>query len=188
MEYLNALVVAVVLAAFVMTFVARSFLVQGPSMEPTLHDGERLLVNKFVYRFSSPKRGNIVVFRYPYNPSRMFIKRVIGLPGEVVQVAGGIVYVNGQSLEEPYIYERPYREFGPAVVPEGRVFVLGDNRNMSQDSTDETVGMVPLGNIEGKAFFVYWPPSRIRVCGDPVYHVDEAEVPESGLAAVPGVP
>jgi signal peptidase I len=185
LEYANTIIVALVLAAFVMTFVARSFLVQGSSMEPTLHHGERLLVNRFVYRFSEPRRGDIVVFRYPENPRQMFIKRVIGVPGDVVEITGGVVYVSGMGLVEPYIAEPPMGEYGPALVPANRVFVLGDNRNSSHDSTHESVGMVPYSSIQGKAFLVYWPFSQLRTCKNPSYS-GVPDHPGSYMAIVPG--
>lgn len=187
MEYVNALIVAAILAAFIMTFVARSFLVQGSSMEPTLHHGERLLVNRFVYRFSEPERGDIVVFRYPKDPRQMFIKRVIGIPGDVVEITGGVVYINGIGLTEPYIAEPPVRAFSPTLVPTKRVFVLGDNRNSSHDSTYESVGMVSFSSIQGKAFFVYWPLNRMRTCKNPSY-LEVLGVPGSQMAITPGTP
>lgn len=186
-EYANMVIVALVLAAFIMTFVARSFLVQGSSMEPTLHHGERLLVNRFVYRFSEPERGDIVVFRYPENPRQMFVKRVIGLPGDLVEITGGVVYVSGTGLVEPYIAEPPIGEYGPALVPAKRVFVLGDNRNCSHDSTYESVGMVPYSSIQGKAFLVYWPLGQMRTCKNSCYS-GVPDVPGSEMAIVPGTP
>ena len=187
MEYVNACIVAVVLAAFIMTFVARSFVVQGSSMEPTLYNGERLLVNRFIYRFREPQRGDIIVFRYPQDPRQMFIKRVIGVPGDELMISGGMVYVNGTGLNEPYIAESSTREYGPALVPTKRVFVLGDNRNNSQDSTDDSVGMVPFGSIQGKAFVVYWPVDRIRTLKNPTC-LEAIGTPKSGMAAAPGMP
>lgn len=168
-EYAQALVIAAVLAGFIITFVVQSFLVQGHSMEPTLHNTERLFVNKFIYRFTEPQRGDIVVFRYPADESRKFIKRVIGLPGDVVAIEDGIVYVNGEALDEPYIAEKPYRGFPASVVPEGRYFVLGDNRNNSEDSRYPDVGFVPRKNIVGKAFVVWWPFTGMRILQHPRY-------------------
>ncbi|HHY47531.1 MAG TPA: signal peptidase I [Firmicutes bacterium] len=161
LEYLQAFLIAIILAAFIITFVAQSFVVQGSSMEPTLHNGERLLVNKFIYRFSEPERGQIIVFRFPANPKRKFIKRVIGIAGDIVAVKDGKVILNGKPLDEPYILDSTLGDWGPEIVPDGRVFVLGDNRNNSEDSRYPDVGFVPIKNVVGQAFVIYWPPTRI---------------------------
>jgi signal peptidase I len=162
-EYIEAFGVAVVLALFIITFIAQSFLVQGASMEPSLHNGQRLLVDKIVYRIRPPQRGEIVVFRYPADPRRRFIKRVMGLPGDQIEVRRHKLYINGVAVEESYINGPTYGDFGPFIVPENTVFVLGDNRNNSDDSRFSDVGAVPLELIVGRALFVYWPPSRISV-------------------------
>lgn len=128
--------------------------VDGFSMEPSLHTGEFILVNKLAYRLDSPQRGDIIVFNFPGDPGQEYIKRVIGLPGDQVVVANRKVTVNGQTLDEPYILQPPkYR--GAWEVPAGQYFVLGDNRNNSSDS--HNWGGVPEQNIIGKALFVYWP-------------------------------
>jgi signal peptidase I len=129
-------------------------------MLPQLSDGERIFVNKFTYRVSDIRRGDIVVFWYPRNPSESLIKRVIGLPGETVEISSGVVQVNGQRLHEPYVVAQ-YRDFtslAPVRVPERSYFVLGDHRNSSNDSRNW--GVVPGGNIFGKAFLRYWPISE----------------------------
>lgn len=159
-ESLETILGAVSLALFIMVFVARAFTVDGPSMLPTLQSGERLLIDKVTYRLRSPERGEILVFRYPADPSHYFIKRVIGLPGDEVRLAGGRVFVNGQPLNESYINgpirgrDRTYR------VPEGSYFVLGDNRNNSQDSRSAAVGFVPRSAIVGRAVVRFWPLER----------------------------
>ncbi len=160
-EYVEAIVIAIVLALFIMAFVARSFSVEGSSMVPTLHNGERLLVDEISYRFIQPSRGEIIVFRYPANPSARFIKRVIGLPKDTVVVREGKVFLNGEPLEEDYLGEPIYGEFGPYVVPPGTVFVLGDNRNNSEDSRFPLVGYVPRSYVVGRAIFRFWPLTRI---------------------------
>lgn len=126
-------------------------------MEPTLHDRQRLLVDKVTYRFREPKRGEIVVFAYPKDPRRKFIKRVVGLPGDVVEIRNRQLYVNGQAVVEEYIRGPMYQPFGPYTVPEGTVWVLGDNRNNSEDSRFADVGAVPFERIVGRALFSYWP-------------------------------
>jgi signal peptidase I len=131
--------------------------VEGPSMRPTLHDGEQVLVNRLAYKWVKPHLGDVIVFRFPRNPSQEYIKRVIGLPGDKVYITNQQVFVNGQLLDEPYIAEAP-QYYGTWTVPEDALFVLGDNRNDSSDSHDWEY--VPMKNIVGKALVVYWPPSE----------------------------
>jgi signal peptidase I len=151
-ETVETVLIAVVLALVVRTFVVESFQVQGHSMEPTLHDGERLLVSKFVYRFTDPARGDIVVFRYPLRQAR---------PGDGVRIERGRVYVNGQPLEEPYVLRTGDYSMPERIVPPGQVFVLGDNRMNSEDS--RYFGFVPIDLLVGRALLVYWPPDRVRL-------------------------
>jgi signal peptidase I len=166
-EYVESIVTAVVLALIIITFIAQSFLVQGSSMEPGLHNGQRLLVEKLSYRFRPPKRGEIVVFRYPLDPRRKFIKRIIGIPGDEIFIKDRRVYLNGLPLEENYINGPTYGTYGPAIVPPDSYFVLGDNRNNSDDSRFPDVGFVPRKNIVGRALFVYWPVFQARVIRQP---------------------
>jgi signal peptidase I len=134
--------------------------VEGNSMEPSLHDGEFVVVNRLAYRWNPPERGDIVVFRFPLNPTRRFIKRIIALPGDIVQVSDGQVFVNGLALVEPYTAAAP-RYTGEWRMAEGEVFVLGDNRNNSEDSHEW--GPLPTQNIIGKAVLVYWPVGEIGI-------------------------
>jgi signal peptidase I len=129
--------------------------VDGYSMEPTLKDGEFVMVNKLAYWWRAPETGDVIVFRYPRSPDQEFIKRVIGLPGDRVQVVGGKVYVNEQLIEEGYIAAAPRYQIDLTVPPDA-LFVLGDNRNHSSDS--HNWGPVPMEYVIGKAVFVYWPP------------------------------
>lgn len=129
--------------------------VDGFSMEPTLHDGEFVIVNKLAYRFGDFEHGDVIVFRPPLDPSQEYIKRVIGLPGDTVKVDNGEVYVNGTEIDEPYVASAPNYQ-AEWNVPMDSVFVLGDNRNNSSDS--HSWGPVPLENVVGRALFVYWPP------------------------------
>ncbi len=156
-EYAESFVIAVLLALFIILFVAQSFLVQGDSMEPSLHHGERLLVDKVTYRFRPPERGEIIVFSFPKDPRRKFIKRVIGVPGDTVEIRNRTLFINGIPIEEDYIRGPMYQPYGPVVVPEGTVWVLGDNRNNSEDSRFPDVGPVPLDLVVGRAVVVYWP-------------------------------
>ena len=128
--------------------------VEGSSMEPSLHDGEFVVVNRLVYHLSRVERGDIVVFRYPLDPQRRFIKRIIGLPGDTVSIHNAQVFVNDTLLNEPYIASSP-RYNGEWIVAPGRVFVLGDNRNNSSDS--QNWGTLDMNEIIGKAVLVYWP-------------------------------
>ncbi len=160
-EVLETVLIALVLAFLVRTFVVESFMVDGRSMQPTLQHHERLFVNKLVYRIGSPERGDIIVFRYPKDPSRDFIKRVIGLPGDEIEIRRGVLYVNGEVYPESYIMEEDPRGYLPAEIPEGEYFVMGDNRRNSEDS--RFFGTVPIANIKGKALLVYWPLADFKV-------------------------
>lgn len=129
--------------------------IESISMEPTLYENDLVLVNKIVYKFSEPKRGDVIVFHFPPEPDiEPYIKRVIGLPGDVVKVADSQVYINGSPIQESYIQARPLYD-GEWEVPQGALFVLGDNRNRSSDS--HQWGMVPLENVIGRAEVVYFP-------------------------------
>jgi len=132
--------------------------VESISMQPTLYEGDFVIVNKLAYQFGYPGRGDVVIFHYPPNPEvEPYIKRVIGLPGETVSVRNGKVYINDTPIHEPYIKANPAYT-GTWTVPEDSLFVLGDNRNNSSDS--HSWGMVPLKNVIGKAEVVYWPPTE----------------------------
>ncbi|OQY26902.1 MAG: signal peptidase I [Anaerolineaceae bacterium 4572_5.1] len=153
-DVLETLILSVVLFFLINALSAR-IKVDGSSMEPTLHNGEFILVSKVGYKLGEPERGDVVVFDFPRNITQEYIKRVIGLPGEHIRVDGGQVYVDGQPVTEPYIQAAPMYQ-GDWDVPEGMIFVLGDNRNNSSDS--HNWGMVPMENLVGKALFIYWPP------------------------------
>ncbi len=154
----------------ILCFAARAsvqpFNVQGQSMEPTLHNHEYILVEKVGYWFTSPQRGDIVVFKAPPQPTEDYIKRVIGLPGDHVVVRNGHVYINGKPLTEPYIAAPPdYND--DKIVPNGYLYVLGDNRQNSSDS--HAWGLLPRGNIIGRAIVGYWPLSDLTFLSDPSY-------------------
>lgn len=166
-EFTRAALGALVLALVIMTFVARAFTVEGPSMLPTLHSGERLVVERITYLFRDPRRGEVVVFRYPLNPREYFVKRVVGIPGDRVAIRGGYLWVNGQRLEEEYVTSRALRPFPEVQVPEGHYFVMGDNRNNSEDSRDPRVGFVPRELIVGRAVWRYWPVERLTILTTP---------------------
>lgn len=139
--------------------------VDGFSMEPTLHNGEFVIVNKLAYKLGEPKHGDVIVFRYPRDPDQEYIKRIIGLPGDRIRIINGEVYVNDELIDEPYIAAAP-RYQSEWRVPEGSLFVLGDNRNNSSDS--HNWGPVPMEYVIGKALFVYWPPESWGLIGKPL--------------------
>lgn len=153
-DIIETLILAVVLFLGINAISAR-VRVDGFSMRPTLEDGEFVLVNKMSYRFGDYSRGDIIVFHFPVDPSEDLVKRVIGLPGDHVEVKNNTVYVNGQKLDEPYIAEVPLYG-GEWTVADGNLFVLGDNRNNSNDSKDW--GLLPQEKVVGKAVLIYWPP------------------------------
>jgi signal peptidase I len=154
------LVAALGLAMIIIVFFYQPVKVEGTSMAPLISDQERIFINKFVYRFEPIERGDVVVFWYPLDRSKSFIKRVVGLPGDLVDIREGRVYINGQPLEEPYVPPRyfDYSGYGPARVPAGQYFVLGDHRISSNDS--RIFGTVPGSYIYGKAVFAYWPVTQ----------------------------
>jgi signal peptidase I len=160
-ELLHDLSVAVLFCFFLITFVAQAFRVQGTSMEPLLEDGERIVVNKFVYRFQPIERGDVVVFWYPRDPSVSFIKRVVGLPGDVVEIRSGRLWVNGMPVREDYLPAgfRDSDNLPPTEVRRGYYFVLGDHRRSSNDS--RSWGEVPEKYIYGRAVFRFWPLGRM---------------------------
>ena len=152
---------AFAIAIFIVIFIIQPVKVEGTSMQPQLVDQERIFVNRFIYRFKDVQRGDVVVFWYPKDRSKSFIKRVLGVPGDRVEIRQGIVYVNGAKISEPYLKPefQDHRSFQKAVVPPGQYFVLGDHRNSSNDS--RSWGFVSQQLIYGKAIFSYWPFSRV---------------------------
>lgn len=171
----EGIVIAILIALFVRTFIVQAFDIPSGSMEPTLLPGDYILVNKFIYgirvpfskirlfSFNKPQRGNVIVFIYPKKPSLDFIKRVIGMPGETVQIVQGKIYIDGAPIHDPWGYfdkkEPPgfiaeVENFGPVLVPKDSFFVMGDNRNNSDDS--RFWGFLPLNDVLGKAFTIYF--------------------------------
>lgn len=152
---------AALTAILIVIFVVQPVKVEGTSMEPKLEDQERIFVNKFIYHFSQIERGDIVVFWYPKDPTKSFIKRIVGIPGERVEIRRGQVYIDGQRLDEPYVPANflDAASYPPTIVPDGHFYVLGDHRNSSNDSRNW--GSVPSENIFGKAVFRYWPVSKL---------------------------
>lgn len=164
LDWLKVLLVAVAVALFVNYVVVINSTVPTGSMEPTIMAGSRMIGLRLSYIFSEPERGDIVVFKYPDDTSQNYVKRIIGLPGETVEIIGGVTYIDGEALEEDYLAETPNElDFGPYVVPEGCYFMMGDNRNNSNDSRYWVNKFVPEDYIIGKALFCYWPLSDIGV-------------------------
>jgi signal peptidase I len=162
LEFLIILLVTFALVfGFVRPFVVEAFYIPSESMTPTLEVGDRVFVNKFVYRFAEPERGDIVVFKNIEGGQEELIKRVVGVPGDEVTIRNGVLFVNEERWEEPYVNSQSLdnSSFGSMTVPEGKVFVMGDNRANSRDS--RFFGPIPIEDVEGEAFVVFWPPSHI---------------------------
>ena len=172
-EYAEAIAIAVVLALFIRTFVVQAFKIPSGSMKPTLLVGDHILVNKFIYgikipftdktiiELGKPKRGDVVVFKYPLDTKKDYIKRVIGLPGDKVELVNKQLFINGRVMDDPhasYSFYGNLRNFGPVAVPAHHLFVMGDNRDESSDS--RVWGFVPYAYLKGKAFLIYWSWDR----------------------------
>jgi len=172
-EWTKALLIAFLIAFLIRTFLFSLIIVDGPSMQPTLYDRDRMIVNKFIYHFKEPSRFDIVVFHA--SKQKDFIKRVIGLPGEHVAIKNDILYINGEPIDEPYIHYHDDEliqsnfklENIPGqyeTIPEGYILVLGDNRNNSTDS--RRLGLISMDQIVGKANVIYWPFDRIKIVNE----------------------
>lgn len=161
-ELAETIVPAIIIALLIHVFLAQATRVFGQSMEPNLHTNMRLVVEKVSYRMHSPHRGDIVVLRVRPG-DELLIKRIIGLPGDEVEIHDGQVYVNGEALDEPYLNQNTRGNLAPRVVPPLHVFVMGDNRRASNDS--RSFGPVHLDNIVGRAWFSYWPVGSIGPIG-----------------------
>lgn len=160
-EWIRALAVAIVLALLVRSFIFQVFVVEGGSMYPTLLNSDRLIVDKISYRFNEPDCGDIVVF--DSRTGRDFVKRVIGVGGDNIEIREGKVYRNGSLLEEPYLGQNDYQDYGPVEVPPGYFFLMGDYRVNSMDSRDPRVGLVSVERIRGRACVVFWPPGEAKL-------------------------
>ncbi len=157
------LAISVIIAGLIIVFLYQPVKVEGTSMMPWLTDQERIFINKFVYKFENIQRGDIVVFWYPLDPSKSYIKRVIGLPGETVKITNGRVFINGRELSEPWVVPAYYdrQSYAPVRVEPDHYYVLGDHRNSSNDS--RTWGTVARSFIYGKAVLIYWPVEKFQL-------------------------
>ena len=156
-EIFITLIIAVAVC-FAVQSSAQTFVVVMSSMEPSFHEGQRLIVNKILYKFREPKRGEVIIFEAPDTLGGDYIKRIIALPGDALEIKDGAVYINGSELDEPYIMSPPKYTVRELEVPDNRYFVLGDNRNNSNDSHNDW--LVPRENIIGKAWISTWPPNN----------------------------
>jgi signal peptidase I len=176
-EYVEAIIIAFILALVIRTFIVQAFKIPSGSMIPTLQIGDHILVNKFIYWFTEPEREDVIVFKYPRDQKRDFIKRLIGLSGETIQIKNQHVYINGKILEEKYAYHQeqlpetdyisPRDNFGPITIPQDSVFVMGDNRDSSMDS--RYWGTLKKNLIEGEAFVIYWSIKPYSDHGDSLF-------------------
>lgn len=168
-EWVEPIIIAIILALIIRTFIVQAFKIPTGSMRPTLIEGDRILVNKFIYKFKEPQRGDVIVFRAPEDKKKDFIKRLIGLPGENIEISNGTILINDKAVGESSIIKERYYynrgDFGKKdtalEVPESAYYALGDNSISSRDS--RYWGFVPKEYLKGKAFLIYWPPTRIRL-------------------------
>ncbi|WP_353892125.1 signal peptidase I [Proteinivorax hydrogeniformans] len=162
-EWGKSIAVAIILALIIRGFFMESFIVDGRSMEPTFINQERVLVNKFIYNFRDPDFGDIVVFPYPVDEERVLIKRVIGTANDKIEIKNGALFINKEPVTEEYILQGySGQNYGPVNVPEGMIFVLGDNRSNSVDSRNNEVGFISTDDVRGKTFLRYWPLSQLN--------------------------
>jgi len=159
-DLVTSIVPALLIALFVNVFIAQAAEIEsGPSMQPNLYVGYRMMTEKISYYFHEPERGDIVIVEQPDGPN--LVKRVIGLPGEVIESSEGHTFINDEALDEPWVSYFGGRYYPPARIPDGYVFIIGDNRPVSHDS--RTIGPVPIEAIQGRVIFIYWPLSEFKI-------------------------
>nr|NNM90924.1 signal peptidase I [Bacilli bacterium] len=174
-DLVKAAVVALIIVFFVYQFLFQQFVVSGHSMDHTLANGERLIIDKVPYYFGPPKRGDIIVFHAPSGQD--WVKRVIGLPGDTVAVANGRLVLDGKVIDEPYINGLMDSNFPTTVVPKGDLFVMGDNRNISEDS--RIIGPIPISSVIGRVDLVIWPFNNFQVIASNQEHFLPQGTPQS---------
>lgn len=160
MEWIIVIEIAVILAVVLNMFIIVNAIVPTASMETTIMTGDRLFGNRLAYNKKDPQRGDIVIFRFPDDETQLFIKRIIGMPGDTLEMIDGVIFINGEAIDEPYLATIPYGDYGPITVPEGAYFMMGDNRNNSADSRYWQQPFVYRDKILGKAAFCYFPFSE----------------------------
>lgn len=159
-EMLESVVIAVLLAAIIRLFILEPFYIPSGSMEPTLMIGDRIIVSKVTYLLREPEPGDIVVFKFPLDPSRNFVKRIVAVGGETIEIKDSVLYINGEPRPENYLPQGlKFQDYGPQTVPEGHYFMMGDNRNNSDDS--RVWGFLDKDLIVGNAEVIYWPLNRL---------------------------
>lgn len=151
-DFVKALIFFVILQ----TYFIQGFVIEGACMEPQLRSTEKIMVNKLLYHFRSPRVGEVVVFSFPLDPRKDFIKRVVGAPGDLLEIKEGYLFRNGKRILEPFVKEYVFGTYGPLRVPDGKVCVMGDNRNNSHDS--RAWGFLDITQVKGRADFKFWPP------------------------------
>lgn len=162
LELFESVAIAVILAVLIRLFIFQPFYIPSGSMEPNLQIGDRIIVSKLTYRFSEPQRGDVIVFKFPLDPSRDFVKRAVALGGETVALRDNTLYIDGQPVPEEYLpQDLRFGDFGPREIPQNHYLMLGDNRNSSDDS--RMWGPLPEEYIVGKAVVIYWPINRISL-------------------------
>lgn len=159
-SWIIIIVLAFFVAFLVRSFIAQPYRIEMTSMVDTLSPDDLVLVDKISYKLRSPKRGEVVIFTPPIDSKNKYIKRVIALPGETIEIKGNTVYIDGKVLNEPYVYSHILKGYGPEKISDGYVFVMGDNRSVSMDS--RYFGPIPVGSIVGRAIIVYWPFNHIE--------------------------
>lgn len=154
-DWFKDFVKALVFFLFLQTYVVQGFVIEGACMEPALHSHEKIIVNKLIYKIQEPKVGDVVVFSYPLEPEKDFIKRVVGIPGDIIEIRDGYLYRNHKRMQENFVKEYVFGSYGPTKVPQGSLCVMGDNRNNSHDS--RSWGLLKRSMIKGRAEVKFWP-------------------------------
>jgi signal peptidase I len=178
-EFVETILITLLIYFLVRTFLFENYRVLGQSMHPTLENGQYLVINKLLYRLQEPQRGDIIVFRDVRDDSRKLIKRIIGLPGETVEIQGGQLYIDDRLIDEPYIDQLGYYSEPASLIPDGHFYVLGDNRNNSSDS--HSWGTLPGDKIVGKAWLSYWPPAQWGIIPHETYATSGSTQVEDGI-------
>ena len=158
-DWFGDFVKALIFFLLLQTYVAQGFVIEGSCMEPELHSHEKIMVNKMIYHVKEPEVGEVVVFTYPYEPGKDFVKRVVGVPGDEIAIKDGYLFRNGKKMNESFVKEYVFGNYGPLKIPEGKLCVMGDNRNNSHDS--RAWGLLDRSMVKGRADLRFWPVKQI---------------------------